>query len=342
MDNENLINSLDSGNIQSLKDSLDLLINRTFEVENEYKNLNHSYQSLKSFISNIVEIMPNALWVLQENGSIFLQNSEAHKLDHLLPKIDLITPAKEIQIDNFSYLTKVTKKDDKIIVTATDITGEKRKERLASMGQVAAHLSHEIRNPIGSISILASTLYNKVDIKAKPIVFEMKRSIWRVERIIKATLLFTKGVQVNPKTFYLDELDDEINNALGFYSFSKDIDFDINLSHTKINADKELLSVVLQNILFNAIDAIEESHKESGTVRLSYRKEDGFSYICVEDNGKEIEDETLLFEAFKTTKTKGNGLGLNLCMQIAKAHEGEIFVLKNPKRFCIKLKDKIC
>lgn len=338
MDDKALVDSLSSGNIGSLKETLDTLINRTFEVENEYKTLNESYINLKSFISDIVEIMPNALWVLEKDKSIFLQNSEAAKLSFLLPHIDFDEPNKEITQGANSYLIKIISKDEKIIITATDITGEKRKERLASMGQVAAHLSHEIRNPIGSVSILASTLFNRVDVKTKPIVFEMKRSIWRVERIIKATLLFTKGIQINASEFYIDELEDELNHAISYYTYTKDIDVDINLTHTKINGDKDLLSLVMQNLLFNAIDAIEECDKDEGHVKITNTNDGDLCQICVEDSGKEIKDKNILFEPFKTTKTKGNGLGLTLCKQIITAHKGEIFIMQEPKRFCIKLK----
>ncbi len=340
MTDEDMLNSLSSEDKESFKKGLEDLINQTYVIENEYKTLNESYKSLQTFISQIVETIPNALWVLENNGNLFLQNSEAAKLSSLLKQIDMNEEKKEIEFNDCSYLIKIIKKEDKTIIQATDITGEKRKERLASMGQVAAHLSHEIRNPIGSVSLLASTLFNKVDIKSKPIVLEMKRSIWRVERIIKATLLFTKGIHVNFASFFLDELEDECNHAISYYTYTKDIDFDIKLPHVKIKGDKELLSLVLQNLIFNAIDAIEESEKEDlHVVKINYKKEDNFHIICVYDSGIEIKDENLLFEPFKTTKTKGNGLGLTLCSQIATAHEGEIFIKQNPKQFCLKIKD---
>lgn len=339
MIDESMLKSLSSEDKESFKKGLEDLINQTYVIENEYKSLNESYNSLQSFISSIVETMPNALWVLQSDGDIFLQNSEALKLKELLPKINLAKPNKEIEFNEHSYLIKIIKKEEKTIIQATDITGEKRKERLASMGQVAAHLSHEIRNPIGSVSLLASTLFNKVDITCKPIVLEMKRSIWRVERIIKATLLFTKGIHVSLSKFYLDELSSECINALSYYTYTKDINLDIKLPHVLVNGDKDLLSLVLQNMLFNAVDAIEEVDSDDGDIKIYYDKQDNFHLISVEDSGKDIENEAILFEAFKTTKTKGNGLGLNLCKQIAKAHEGDIFVQKNPKKFYIKIKD---
>lgn len=334
-----MLNSLSSKDKESFKKGLEDLINQTYVIENEYKILNESYKSLQSFISQIVETMPNALWVLEDDKKLFLQNSEAIKLSSLLPLIDIKKEKNELEFNGCSYLIKIIKKDEKTIIQATDITGEKRKERLASMGQVAAHLSHEIRNPIGSVSLLTSTLYNRVDIKSKPIVLEIKRSIWRVERIIRATLLFTKGIKTNFSNFYLDELKNECNEAISYYAYSKDIDFYINLPKIKIKGDKDLLSLVLQNLIFNAIDAIEECDMENGKVNINYNYQNNFHTICVNDSGIDIKNENILFEPFKTTKTKGNGLGLTLCKQIATAHKGKIFIQKNPKSFCFTIGD---
>lgn len=338
MIDESLLNSLDTAEKEVFKKGLSDLIEQTYVIENEYKLLNESYESLQSFIKQIVETMPNSIWVLEDNGEIFLQNSEAEKNRELLNFIDFSKVKDEVEHEGEFYLIKTIKKDEKTIVSATDITGEKRRERLASMGQVAAHLSHEIRNPIGSIALLASTLFNRVDIKSKPIVLEMKRSIWRVERIIKATLLFTKGIQINMQRFSIKELESECKQAVSYYTYTKDIEFDIELFDDTIQGDKDLLSLVLQNLLFNAIDAIEEDDKEEGRVVVKGEMAQGFYEISVLDSGKQIENQAILFEPFKTTKTKGNGLGLTLSKQIIEAHDGEICVKKNPKRFCIRLK----
>ena len=67
-----------------VQDGLKSLIEQTYLIEREYKNLTASYASLQGFIKDIVEILPNAIWVLDEAGEIFLQNSEALKLGQIL------------------------------------------------------------------------------------------------------------------------------------------------------------------------------------------------------------------------------------------------------------------
>ncbi len=337
MIDESLLNSLSNKEKEIFKKGLEDLISQTYVIEDEYKKLNESYTSLQNFIAQIIEVQPNALWVLDKNGEIFLQNSEAKKITGLLSHIDDSSKSTyEIECEGNFYLVKVAFQEEKTIISATDITEEKRRERLASMGQVAAHLSHEIRNPIGSVSLLASTLFKKVDIKSKPLVLEIRKAIWRVERIIKATLLFTKGLQPNFQHFYLDKLSIECELAVEQYTFSKDIDFKFNFPHTQIEGDLELLILVLQNFIFNAIDAIEEDEKERGKISILYKN----NAIYITDNGKEIENKNILFEPFKTTKTKGHGLGLALSLQIIKAHCGKIVLLKNTKGFKITLGDK--
>jgi len=333
---EKLLNSLSNQDKETFKKGLEDLINQTYVIENEYKELNKSYTSLQDFIAQIIEVQPNALWVLNEDKEIFLQNSEAKKISNLLKHVNTNDTTSEIEYNGNFYLVKVTPHIEKTVISATDITQEKRKERLASMGQVAAHLSHEIRNPIGSVALLASTLFKRADIKNKPLVLEIKKAIWRVERIIKATLLFTKDLQPNFHYFNVNKLYAECEQAVEQYTFSKDIKFDFNFPDVEINADFDLIVLVLQNFIFNAIDAIEEDDNEEGKVVVTYQ--DGAFYIY--DSGKEIEDENILYEPFKTTKTKGHGLGLALSLQIIKAHSGTITLLKDTKGFKIILKDK--
>ncbi len=336
MIDETLLNSLSAKEKELFKQGLADLINQTYVIEAEYKKLNESYTSLQDFIRQIIEVQPNALWVFDNDGAIFLQNSEAKKMGAILEGLSH-DEASEIDFEGRSYLVKNVTKSDKLIITATDITEGKRQERLVSMGQVAAHLSHEIRNPIGSVSLLASTLLKKVDPNIKPLVTEIKKAIWRVERIIKATLLFTKSVQINPSYFYLDRLIKECEQAISHYSYTKEVNFQFALPHVEIKADFELLNLVLQNFIFNAIDAIEECEKESGNVSIAYVPDCEFVLLHVNDDGKAIENKNILFEPFKTTKTKGNGLGLALSLQIIQAHNGRINLLEDPKGFEIRI-----
>jgi len=308
---------------------LNLLIEQTYRVEKEFTQLKASYAYLQDTIENVVEFLPNAIWILNADNSIFLQNSQAKKLQELLVLLEARGNDYEVQFNGFSYLVKSSIYQEKMMLSATDITEQKRKENLATMGQMAAHLSHEIRNPIGSISLLSSTLKKRVIPENIPIVEEIQKSVCRIERIIKATLMFSKGVEANKKPFLWSELRESLDMSVGYYAYSKEITFIFPEEDFTLNADKDLLEMLFSNFIINAIDAIEldEEEEEKGEIELTCKAEEKFHVFHIYDSGIAIENEKELFEAFKSTKVKGNGLGLVLSREIAKAHGGWVKLL---------------
>jgi len=338
-----LVENLKDVEKEDLKKSLEEVIERTFDLEKEYKLLKKSVKEFQNLITQVIESQPNPMWIVEENDSdnIFFQNSASKNFSSLIKEIDFRLKEQEIEQKNRIFLIKINSVDGdfkKTIITATDITEQKRSERLASMGQVAAHLAHEIRNPIGSISLLSSTLARYIDDDYKPLVEEIRKSISRVERIIKSTLLFTKGIGITKRKISLEKLKEEIKLAYESYPSTKEIKLDIEFSEKDIFADFDLLTITLQNFLYNAIDAIEEAPDESGEIKFSFKSEARYDTITVTDSGAAIKNKNILYEPFQTTKTKGHGLGLALALEIIKAHDGKIELLNKTKGFKIYLK----
>ncbi len=330
MIDKKLLENFDKHDKEQYLKGLKEIIDHSYKLEDEFKEL-------QNITANVIDFLPNALWVFHDNGEIFIQNGEAKKAGALITLIDSNLLTSEIEFENKIYLIKSIQASKKLIISATDITQQKRSQRLASMGKIAAHLAHEIRNPIGAISLLTSTLKNRVKPINRSIVLEIQKSIYRVERIIKSTLLFTKGTSISKESFKLLKLQDEIEDAFENYAMSKDIELSVDFKDCKIDGDFDLLSIVMQNFLYNAIDAIEEDEFEDGKITFKHYNEDKNNIITVTDSGKAIEDETVLFEPFETTKLKGTGLGLNLSLEIIKAHNGKIELLKEQKGFKIWL-----
>lgn len=275
---------------------------------------------------------------MNEDGSVFLQNSKARELWELLKLLEYNSDDYELNFESKSYIVKSSSYKDKIMLSATDITEQKRKENLVTMGQMAAHLSHEIRNPIGSISLLSSTLRKRVIPENMAIVDEIQKSVSRIDRIIKATLMFSKGVDANKSKITWSELRESIDMSIGYYAYSKDITFVFPQEDFSMYADKDLLDMLFSNFIINSIDAIELDEEEEGTIEIRYEVDDIFHYFYIYDTGVAIENKEELFEAFKSTKVKGNGLGLILSRQIAQAHGGEVALLDaNKKCFEIKI-----
>ena len=339
------LENLSEAEKNTLKSALEEIIERTYDIEREYKLLQQNFSALQDLVRQLVESQPNPMWIIEKGNpnAIFYQNSISRKYEALIEHIDPDQTIQEIEYRNTIFLVKqrpVEGESGKQIITATDITEQKRSERLASMGQIAAHLAHEIRNPIGSIALMASTLYKRVDDKQKPLVEEIKSAISRVERIIKSTLLFTKGVGIHPSAFDLKRLATQIKEAFEHYAYTKSIDLRIDFPDTTIEGDFDLLTIVMQNFLFNSIDAIEESDEERGEIHFWYEADENAHHIVVTDTGVPIEDENILYEPFKTTKTKGHGLGLALSLEIMKAHNGTIALLHESKGFRLTLPRK--
>ena len=301
---------------KELLENLETLIEQTFIVEKEFKEL-------KSILNGVIEFLPHALWVINENSEIIVQNSKADKFD-FIPK------EGEIKYKNRYYLIQSSNIKNKKIISATDITEQKRNERLIAMGQMAAHLAHEIRNPIASLNIFLSLLQKHCD---REIIEEMKSSIFRVERIIKSTLLFSKGVTLKKQKFYLQDLLKELKKIIKYYQYTKEIESIFTDKNPAIYGDYDLLLLVFQNLIFNAIDSIEESEVQKGIIKILYEN----NQFKIIDNGDDFEDKNILFEPFKSTKTKGHGLGLALSKEIIEKHGGKIELCEKEKGFVISL-----
>ncbi|WP_324172876.1 HAMP domain-containing sensor histidine kinase [Sulfurimonas sp.] len=321
-------------------EELNLLIEQTYKVENEFNELKSSYAHLQDTVEKVVEFLPNAIWIVNHDNTVFLQNSKARDLLELLKLLEFKDEDYEIKFNSLSYLVKTSNYKDKTMFSVIDITEQKRKENLATMGQMAAHLSHEIRNPIGSISLLSSTLKKRVIPENIPIVEEIQKSVYRIDRIIKATLMFSKGVEVTKTSFMWSDLKSSLDMSIGYYGYSKEISFIFPQDDFNISADKDLLEMLFSNFIVNAIDAIELDDNEDGVIEMIYKCDEKYHKFYIYDTGVDIESKQDLFEAFKSTKLKGNGLGLILSRQIAEAHNGSVNLLDSQKK-CFEIKISI-
>ena len=332
---------------------LEAFITQIDSAQEAYNELQDDFNKLQNTYNLVLEALPTPIWVVNSDGSFFYCNSGAQKIQGILEAVPSDFSEFEAVFKGENYLLHKITKNDKIIITATNITNEKQRERLASMGQISAHLAHEIRNPIGAITLMISSLLNEnLDLKTKLCILQMKKALWQVERLIKATLMISKGIQSTRQRHKSDIIQRCIEDLAGYFDCSKKIDFSYDLSAESIVCDSELLNILLQNLISNAIDSIEESENITrGEIKVCFAIEnDGESsessksakssksqILRIYDNGEGAKEVANLFTAFKSTKAKGNGLGLALCKQIAEAHNGAIFYQKTPKCFVVNL-----
>jgi C4-dicarboxylate-specific signal transduction histidine kinase len=228
-----------------------------------------------------------------------------------------------------------------VVTLIQDVTEQKRlerellhSERLASMGEIAAGLAHEINNPIGVILGLVQNILVEID-ENHPYYNDLKiveSEIFRTNKVIKSLLEFAREPKPVIKEVNIIEVCRSSLNFLDYLFQEKGliINFRPGTNIPKINGDQDQLKQVIVNILLNSLYATPEGGTLSLTVETEKMAgERGLNYLRIEisDTGAGISEEDLphIFNPFFTTKgKKGSGLGLSICKRIIEGHGGTI------------------
>ena len=205
----------------------------------------------------------------------------------------------------------------------------RRKEKLAAVGQLAAGIAHEIRNPLasmsGSIQFLKESL-PKLDEDSERLMSIVLKETDRLNDLISDFMDFVKEEpQVN------DEVDIEglIKECVEQLRFNKDLQKNVNIemdleSGKKVWGNEAKLRQVVLNLLINAHHALEKT--DAPEISLFSKYKPGKLSISIKDNGSGMDDKVKakLFEPFHTTKPKGTGLGLATVHKIMETHGAAI------------------
>jgi two-component system NtrC family sensor kinase len=210
-----------------------------------------------------------------------------------------------------------------------------RKDKLASMGQLAAGVAHELNNPLGTILLYSDAMYrDAAENDARREDLEMIISEAQRCKIIVADLLdFARQHEVMAEDTDLNALLEEVVRKVGVQSRFEQVQFDFRLDPQLpgIQADSAQLQQVFINLLNNSADAISGA----GTITITTKSiEHNSVEVRVADSGSGMSPESLakLFTPFFTTKRagKGTGLGLAIVYGIVKMHRGQIHVDSKP------------
>ena len=203
-------------------------------------------------------------------------------------------------------------------------------EKLASLGQLAAGVAHELNNPLGTITLFSSMLKKdlahneKWDKDINLIIQEAERAA----KIVKDLLSFSRQTKLKPGLVNINSIIEEAVSLLAKRSLFRNIQVkqELDVSVPTTFADPDLLKQVFFNIILNGAQAMEGS----GALTIRSQPKNGGSgiEIQIEDTGKGIAEDHLarLFDPFFTTKEKGTGLGLALVYGIVSKHKGTIDV----------------
>ena len=201
-------------------------------------------------------------------------------------------------------------------------------ECFAAVGEAAAYVSHEIKNPLMVIGGLARQVERRQEEnhpskeKLRIIIDEIKR----LENFLTELKDFTRPAQINKKTINLNDVIEDIVLLMEDAAHDKDISITVHLEPQlpAIMADPNQLKQVFVNLIKNALEAMYSP----GKITIISGINDGQVFCSIEDTGKGIRQEELqkICHPFFTTKDKGTGLGLAVTHKIVTDHHGTISV----------------
>ena len=212
-----------------------------------------------------------------------------------------------------------------------------RSERLATLGQVAAGIAHEIRNPlvgIGSTTSLLLEDFSELDQRRQDLETVLQETR-RLDRIVNQIVDYAKPRDIIAVPFFVEEVVQETLDLLQDILRGKQIQVDwIKSGSTHfLEADRDQIKQVLLNIIQNAVEAVNVRGKLKITIRKALRQDEKGLNIEIQDNGKGIDvgNLTRIFEPFFTIgKPRGTGLGLAICRNIMDVHGGDLQVESQP------------
>ena len=224
----------------------------------------------------------------------------------------------------------------------------KRAEQLASLTTLAAGVAHEIKNPLGSISIyiqlIEKIIKKNIDnssqcfLELKDYCAIIKEEIGRLEDTINSFLFSVRKLELNLEEININSLILSTVDFLKYEIENNNINIEIKFDRDNLimRIDERYIKQSLINIIQNAIDSILEKNEKNykKEIQIKLKTVDNFALIIIEDNGMGIKEELLpkIFEPYFTTKRHGTGLGLTNVARIIEAHNGNINIESEYKK----------
>jgi two-component system NtrC family sensor kinase len=208
-----------------------------------------------------------------------------------------------------------------------------RAEHLAAVGEMAAGLAHEIRNPVAGVKAAVEVLASQMphDDSRRQILRESASELDRVDKVIKDLLNYAKP---RAPQFAAVDLNDVVRSAWNLTvagAGAGGIDGECVLADRPltVQADAVMIRQVVVNLLLNAVQAMSGSHPR--TVWLTAAAATGGAVVSVRDSGPGVDASKAenVFKPFFTTKSRGTGLGLPISRRIVEMHGGRLWI-ENP------------
>ena len=206
-----------------------------------------------------------------------------------------------------------------------------RRERLSALGNVAATVAHEVRNPLNAISMGLQRLKLEFQPTDDPDQYSrltelMLGEVHRLNLIVEQFLSLARPIEIKAEALPLAEILKELAALQESHARQSNVQIEIIAAPNlpSLTADPSYLTQVLLNLMLNGLQAMPEG----GTLTLEAKTSINNILIAVTDTGTGIAAENLarIFEPYFTTKVQGSGLGLAIAKRIIEAHGGTITV----------------
>lgn len=211
----------------------------------------------------------------------------------------------------------------------------RRHDRLAALGEMAAGLAHEVRNPLGGIALYASLLERELSDGSPSHVAAARitQSVRSLDRLVSEILDFAQEDRLDRRVCVLGEILSDLQGTIEHWTVETRADcvFESSAREVRLDCDPDRLRQVLLNLLINGLQAAGAGgHVVLRAERTpSSNETDALVRIEVTDDGPGIPKEQLerIFNPFYTTKATGTGLGLAIVHRIMEAHGGTVRVM---------------
>jgi signal transduction histidine kinase len=208
------------------------------------------------------------------------------------------------------------------------------KERLRAIGELAARLAHDIKNPLSTIRNIVDILESDNQNPSSQRYFKIMRdNVNRIANQIEDVLTFTKPKPLNIKDCSLNSI---INNVINSLPRHENVEIITEITDLKIQCDQEKIETAISNIIINALQAIGN---DSGIIKIITIDKENQVSIKIQNTGPNVPEDSLdkIFDPLFTTKQTGTGLGLVSVKNIVAQHGGTISVTNNPVTFTFTL-----
>ena len=229
---------------------------------------------------------------------------------------------------NFNQMVRQLR-ESRIEIERLHRTQMSRAEHMATLGEMATGLAHEIRNPLagiaGVIEIIGRDLPSTSP--ARAVVKDVRQEITRINRIVTDLL---QTARPHPPRVRKSDLNTTVEHAVMLgrqQALAKSVEIKLHKdpSLPEVEHDSDQIHQVMLNLLLNALQAVDP---KNGTIAVTLERKNGSAVIEVADNARGISPDHLpnIFRPFFTTKGDGTGLGLSLARRIVEDHQGRIDV----------------